>query len=158
MEFGEKVKTARKLLKLSQIELSEMTGISTRSIYAYEQENIKPKRSKYITALAKALNVSTEYLMNDEETDPLKNLESDYFLNKVNNEYGIKAKKEAKELLERTGALFAGGELDEEDRDVFMRSIMQVYLDTKNITTEKYGKKTNHPKSPDNTTIILNED
>ena len=149
MEFGEKVTTARKALKLSQQELSERTGISTRSIYDYEQKNIKPKRAKNITALAQALCVSTEYLMNDDETDPFKNLESDYFLNKVHDQYGARAKKEAKELLERTGALFAGGELDDEAKESFFQSVMQLYLDTKEISTKKYGRKKKNENKQD---------
>ena len=37
MTFGEKVKEARLALNMSQTELSQITGISERSLYTYEQ-------------------------------------------------------------------------------------------------------------------------
>ena len=45
MTFGEKVKAARITLNLSQAELSELTGISERSLYTYEQPNTLPRKS-----------------------------------------------------------------------------------------------------------------
>lgn len=37
MTFGEKVKEARLAMNLSQTELAQLTGISERSLYTYEQ-------------------------------------------------------------------------------------------------------------------------
>lgn len=37
MTFGEKIKEARLAMNLSQTELAQMTGISERSLYTYEQ-------------------------------------------------------------------------------------------------------------------------
>ncbi len=41
MTFGEKIKEARLAMNLSQTELAQMTGISERSLYTYEQTNLK---------------------------------------------------------------------------------------------------------------------
>lgn len=38
MTFGEKIKEARLAMNLSQTELAQMTGISERSLYTYEQQ------------------------------------------------------------------------------------------------------------------------
>ena len=42
MPFGEKVRKARLALNLSQAELAQMTGISERSLYTYEQLGTLP--------------------------------------------------------------------------------------------------------------------
>ena len=79
MTFGEKLKTVRLSLNLSQSELSEKTGISERSLYTYEQTGILP-RSNNLRKLAEALNVSVSYLLDEEETDPTKDIDHDIFI------------------------------------------------------------------------------
>lgn len=140
MNFEEKVKSARMALNLSQAQLAEKTGISSRSIISYEQ-GTKPKRTKNIKALADALHVSTAYLMNDDITDPLYNIESEVYLDKVSDSYGSKAKKDAEDLLEKATTLFAGGYFDEDAKEVLMHSLMQIYLESKKEANEKYGSR-----------------
>ena len=57
--------------------------------------------------------------------------------------YQAKAKgaKEAQEVLGRVNSLFAGGELDEDAKDVFFQAIMSVYMDSKKTAREKYTPK-----------------
>ena len=141
MEFKDKVRNARLALNMSQTELAEKTNISLRTIVKYENEGNKPKRLNNIKALASALHVTTAYLMNDDEEDTQKNLESEVFLDKVTDTYGSKAKKEAAEVLDKASALFAGGDLDDEAKEVFMRSLMEVYLESKKEAKEKYGSR-----------------
>ena len=62
MNFGEKLKSVRLALNLSQSELAEKTGISERSLYTYEQLGILP-RGNNLRKLAEALNVSVNYLL-----------------------------------------------------------------------------------------------
>lgn len=45
MTFGEKIKEARLAMNLSQTELAQMTGISERSLYTYEQLGTLPRKS-----------------------------------------------------------------------------------------------------------------
>lgn len=130
MTFGQKVRQARRELHLSQSELAEKTGISQRSLYAYEQMDVLP-RSGNIQKLANALNVSVSYLLNESQTNQRNGLEQDLFLANVKDEYGYKGVREASEILSRASALFAGGELDEESKDIFFRSLMEVYLESK---------------------------
>ena len=56
-------------------------------------------------------------------------------------EYGIKGAREATEILTRASALFAGGELDEEAKDIFFQSLMEVYLESKEEARSKFGGK-----------------
>ena len=57
MTFGEKIKEARLAMNLSQTELAQMTGISERSLYTYEQLGTLPRKSN-IRKLAEALHIT----------------------------------------------------------------------------------------------------
>ena len=140
MKFGEKLKNARLALDLSQTELSQKTGISERSLYTYEQTGIMP-RSNNLRKLADALNVSVSYLLDENETDPTKNIEEDIFIANSKKRFGYKGAKEASEIISRATALFAGGELDEDAKELFFRSLTEVYLDSKQKASEKFSKK-----------------
>lgn len=138
MTFGQKIRQTRRALHLSQSELAHRTGISERSLYAYEQMEVLP-RSGNIQKLASALNVSVSFLLDENETNCQKNMERDLFLANVKDEYGYKGAREASEILSRASALFAGGELDEESKDVFFRSLMEVYLESKEEARIKFS-------------------
>ncbi len=138
MTFGQKVRQARRELHLSQSELAKRTGISQRSLYAYEQMDVLP-RSGNIQKLANALNVSVSYLLDESENNQYNSPERDLFLANVKDEYGYKGVREASEILSRVSALFAGGELDEESKDVFFRSLMEVYLESKQEARVKFS-------------------
>lgn len=138
MTFGEKVRAARITLGLSQSELAQMTDISERSLYTYEQLGTIP-RSYNVKRLAEALNVSAAYLLDDDETDTTKSLQEEEFLRDVRKEYGSKGAREAHDVLQRAGALFAGGDLDEDAKDVFFQALMQVYLDSKANAREQFS-------------------
>lgn len=140
MNFGEKLKSVRLALNLSQSELAEKTGISERSLYTYEQLGILP-RGNNLRKLAEALNVSVNYLLDEEETDKNKNIDQDIFIANSKNKYGYKGAREATELLSRASALFAGGELDDSAKELFFQSLMEVYLDSKSEAREKFTPK-----------------
>ena len=129
MTFGEKVKEARLLKNLSQTELAAITGISERSLYTYEQLNTLPRKS------------NIRKLVDDEEADKQKNIENEDFLDTVKDKFGYKSAKEAKDVLDRAGALFAGGDLDDDAKEIFMQSLMQVYISSKKEASEKFSRK-----------------
>ncbi len=140
MTFGEKLKRARLAQNLSQSEVAELSGISERSLYTYEQTGILP-RSGNIRKLAAALNVSVAYLLDENEVDMQKSIDYDIFITKAQSKYGYKGAKEAAEILERASALFAGGELDDSAKDLFFQSLMEVYLDSKEEARSKFTSK-----------------
>lgn len=140
MTFGEKVKEARILKNLSQAELAAITGISERSLYTYEQLNTIPRKNN-LKILADALNVSISYLIDEEELDKRKNLEKEDFIDDVKDKFGYKGAKEAKDVLDRAGALFAGGSLDDDAKEIFMQSLMKVYISSKKEASQKFSRK-----------------
>ncbi len=137
MTFGEKVRQARIAMDLSQTQLAEKTGISERSLYTYEQTGTMPRMGN-VKKIAEALCVSVGYLMDEDETNKEKDIDKDIFIANVKNEYGIKGAKEASDVLSRASALFAGGQLDEEAKDLFFRSLMEIYLYSKSEAHEKF--------------------
>lgn len=147
MRFGEKIKAARLALDLSQAELAQMTGITERSLYSYEQNDTFPRTSN-LKKLAQALNVSVSYLMGESESDAQSNINEEIFLANVKNEYGSKGAKEASEVLSRASALFAGGELDDEAKEIFFQSLMEVYLDSKAQARSKFSNKSRASRKP----------
>lgn len=62
MVFGEKLRSIRLSQNISQDELSKLTGISSRSICAYETSRVVPKTEK-IVKIAKALNMPVDVLL-----------------------------------------------------------------------------------------------
>ena len=140
MTFGEKLQNARLALDLSQTELGKKAGVTERSIYSYEQAGILP-RTKVLKKLAEALNVSVAYLVDEDETDKMKNLGEELFFAKIRNEFGSTGAREAQAVFEKAAALFAGGELDEKAKEVFFQSLMEVYLESKLEAREKFSPK-----------------
>ncbi|MDD6436362.1 MAG: helix-turn-helix domain-containing protein [Clostridiales bacterium] len=146
MNFGDKIRSARLTLNLSQAELAAATGISERSLYTYEQLGTIPRKSN-VMKLAEALHVTSAYLLDDDINDPGQELEEEAFILEARARYGNKGADEARDILNRAGALFAGGDLDEEAKEVFMQSLMKVYLSSKEKASEKFSPGSRKKKS-----------
>ncbi len=140
MTFGEKIKEARLAKNLSQTELAKMTGISERSLYTYEQLGIIP-RTNNVKKLAAALDVTAAYLMDDSEADTQSHIDEELFIASARAKHGYKGAKEAQDILMRTKALFAGGDLDEDSKEIFFRALMETYLDSKADASAKFTPK-----------------
>ena len=137
MQFNEKLKKLRTEAKLSQTELAKQGGITERSIYNYEMSGRVPKID-VVKRIADVLNVSVDYLTSEEE---LEDNRSRIFLANAKEQFGQRGAMDAEMLLERTSALFAGGELNQEAKDAFFESITQAYFHAKSVAREKYSKK-----------------
>ena len=140
MTFGEKLRSARLAQNLSQIELAEKAGVTERSIYSYEQTGVSP-RSGVLMKLADALQVTVAYLMDEDENDKLKSIDQELFVANAKAKYGHKGAREATKLLLQVSALFAGGELSEEGKEVFFRSLTEVYFESKEEARKKFTPK-----------------
>lgn len=137
MQFNEKLKKLRTEAKLSQTELAKQVGITERSIYNYEMSGRVPKID-VVKRIADALNVSVDYLTSEAD---LEDSRSRVFLSSAKEQFGQGGAMDAEILLERTSALFAGGELNQEAKDAFFESITQAYFHAKNVAREKASKK-----------------
>ena len=138
--FSEKVKEAREGLKLNQQQLGNLVGVTKRSIAAYETTDTKP-RGNTVRKLAAALNVSVDYLLNDEISDTQYGIEKEPYVEEARQRLGNKAAKEMDLLLEQNLALFAGGELDQEAKDAFFEAVMKAYLKCKDEARKTFGRK-----------------
>lgn len=138
--FAEKVRDAREKCGFSQTELAEKIGISKRSVIAYESGEKEPRHST-LMKLAKALGVSTKFLSDAECENPAEDIERDYYLDEAQSMYGAAGARDMDKLLEANAALFAGGDLSQEEKDRFFQSIMEAYVACKQEATAVYGKK-----------------
>lgn len=138
--FAEKVLTARSELGMTQGELGEATGVSLRSILDYEKGKKKPRPSTLLK-LAKALNVSSRFLTDDECNNPMADIEKDGFIAEARERYGSKGAKDINRLLDENKALFAGGDLSQDQKDHFFQAIMTAYVVSKEAARETFGKK-----------------
>ncbi|MBA4699645.1 MAG: helix-turn-helix transcriptional regulator [Ruminococcus sp.] len=136
MTFGEKIKNLRKSKNLNQTQLANAIGVSLRTIRGWEIEGRYPKQHELYQKLADVLGCDISYLMTEEET----------FVTEATEQYGSRGAKQAQQILEQAAAMFAGGELSDDDKTAFMDEIQMLYLDSKKrakkFTPKKYLKDT----------------
>jgi len=134
MLFGDRIKELRNLADMSQQELANRTGLSLRSIQNYESNQRYPKDVAILNKLCAALGTTIEELMKEE----------DQFILEAASKFGSRGKNDAEKLIEEVGGLFAGGELNEEDKDKVFRAITEMYWKAKDnnrkYTPKKYKK------------------
>ena len=132
MTFGEKVKTLRTTKKMSQAQLAQELGVALRTVSGWENQNRYPKKRELYQNLADILGCDISYLMSEEES----------FITEASEQYGSRGAKQAQQILEQAAAMFAGGELSDEDKTAFMNEIQMLNLDSKRrakkFTPKKY--------------------
>ena len=138
--FSDKVKEARVSLGISQPQLGKKIGLSVRSVIAYEKGEKKPRPASMLK-LAKALGVSVKFLSDDECENPMADIEKDDYISEARERYGVAGAKNMDELLSANTALFAGGELSQEQKDAFFEAVMKAYITCKEEARRKFGKK-----------------
>ena len=130
MTFGEKVQTLRKRKGLNQTEFGQLVGVSLRTVRGWENEGRYPRYRDLYTKIAEVLECETSYLMTEEES----------FITEVTENYGSRGAKQAKAILNQAAAMFAGGDLSDEDQIAFLNEIQMLYLDSKK-RAKKYTPK-----------------
>ncbi len=140
--FAEKVKEARFELNISQAKLAELVGVSMRAIQTYEQGMKKPRQG-VVLKLAKALNVSVKYLTDENCDDPVADIAKDGYIEEAHERYGAAGARDINALLADNTALFAGGELSQEQKDAFFEAIMRAYIISKDAARLKFTPRNN---------------
>ena len=140
MTFSDKIKRARYVANLTQEELADAIGVSRRTVASYESQGVVPRKST-LAKLASALKVSVKYLSNDECNDPLADIEQDDYVAEARELYGEKGARDMEGLLAANTALFAGGELSQEQKDAFFNAVMTAYVTCKEEASKKFGPK-----------------
>ena len=131
MKFGDKVKTLRLDLDLTQEELAKKIGVSPRTMFAYENGETYPRRREIYNTLATIFKVDVNYLLTEDEE----------FIAEASVKHGLKGERQAKAILQQTQALFAGGELSEEDQLAFLHEMQGIYFDSKERAKKFAPKK-----------------
>lgn len=131
MKFGDKIKNLRVEKKLSQQALGELIGVSARTIQNYESGVSYPKAHEIYAKLANALGCNENYIKTEDEE----------FITNASAQYGTSGTSQAQQILEQTAAMFAGGELTDEDKLAFMHEIQSLYFDSKDRAKKFTPKK-----------------
>lgn len=138
--FGEKVKARREEMRLNQEQLAKLCGLTRRSIVAYETTDKIPYPST-VRKLATALGVTVRYLEHDEIDDPQAGIDQEPFIEEAREKYGRKGADEMAAVLSQNEALFAGGTLTEEQKDMFFEAVSRAYFMNKQRAREKFRRK-----------------
>ena len=94
-----------------------------------------------MSRLAKALKVSVKFLVLDECEDPMAEIEKDNYIEEARERYGAKGARDVEQLLADNAALFAGGELSQDQKDAFFQAVMTAYVTCKEEAKAKFGRK-----------------
>lgn len=133
MKFNERLKTLREERGLTQVQLSEKSGISTRMIQNYESGSNRP-RFDGAEKLANALNIPVAELLG----------QGGMLVAEAAEKGGSKTAREMSKLVDEVVGLFAGGSLPQEDKDAYMAAISRAYFESneenKKYTPKKYRK------------------
>jgi len=128
MKFGDKVREQRKKAGLLQEDVAKAIGVTKRTLINYEKGTSYPQdRSVYIK-LADFFKVDVNYFLTEDEE----------FITAAAESFGAKGQAQAQLIIEQATALFAGGELSENDQLAFIHTMQELYLQSKSIAREKF--------------------
>ena len=130
MTFSAKIRSLRAERGLSQQQLAIACGLTKRAIASYETDGVRAHAST-MHRLANVLGVSYEYLANDDAT------EADRTAGLISFPVDGNATAYAQELLRRNAAMFAGGELSDEEKDAFYEAILRAYQECRQQRGER---------------------
>lgn len=131
MTFGEKLRESRVKKGMTQSELAKAANLGLNTISNYESGKTYPKKREIYETLASILNVSADYLRNENEE----------FITEATERYGYRGKQQADQLVRQIGGLFAGGELSDDEIDGVMKALQDIYWECKAENREKYTPK-----------------
>ena len=128
--IGDKIREQRRLKGLSQSELAKVLGVSVRSLIRYESGERTPN-TELAGALSRALDIPIGELYG----------ENDRFVAAAGELYGVHGHRQARQVIQEAEALFAGGELSEEDKEAFFKAITDIYWESKARNQKRYARK-----------------
>lgn len=137
---GEKIKDRRITMNMTQKDLADRVGTTVRTISSYEAAGSKP-RGLNLRKLCTVLNVSESYLLNDEIEDVTYGIEEAPYIESARTSYGKKGAMDVEELLTQTKAMFAGGDIPEEDKELFFQAVTEAYFANRQRASEKFTRK-----------------
>lgn len=134
MDFKDRLKEKRAEAGLTQAELAQKAGVTTRTIQNYEMGERIPSNLGIAQKLADALGTTVEYLLGS----------GGKLIVEAHEKGGAKAARDVDELVSEVQGLFAGGRLDDEAMDGVMQALMDAYWlakkENRKYTPKKYRK------------------
>lgn len=115
MVFAEKLRKCRSERNVSQKVAATEMGLPFRTYQQYESGNTYPRRAETYTLLANYYGVPIDYLISTEDE-----IQFEPEPTSLNG------------LIAQVGALFAGGQYSDSDKDKVMQAITELYWDSKN--------------------------
>ena len=131
MTFGEKFRTEREKLGLTQQEVADSLGINRRMITRYENGISFPRTKDAYKKIADFFKIDVNYLLTEDEA----------FVVEASEQYGSRGMKQAQNLINGMSGLFAGGTLSDQDKDAVMKALQDIYWESKARNIEKYTPK-----------------
>lgn len=135
MNFQERLKKRRIAAGLTQVELANKVGVSTRTIQNYESGFRKVNNIEIARKLAEVLGTNVDELL-----DAGEKLEAEAYA-----KGGRRSAMDINELVEEVTGLFAGGKLSEDAMDGAMKALNEAYWIAKE-NNKKYAPKTKRNK------------
>lgn len=132
MVFRDKLKEQRIAAGLTQAQLAEKSGVTTRTIQNYELGSRRPSNMEVVQKIAEALGTTADYLLGTSGTYVLAAQERG----------GPQAARDLDALVSEVTGMFAGGRLSEEALEGAMRALNDAYWIAKE-KNKKYGAKKN---------------
>ena len=126
--IGDKVKALRLSKKMTLTALSRASGLSDRAI-RYIENNERQPSVDAIKKLSAALEVGTDYFMDDDLFQ--QELHKEEVLAQAKEKYGSRGMAQARAVYETAKGLYAGGRLNEDERDAFRDLMMEIFFDSK---------------------------
>lgn len=133
MKFNEKLDILLNRRNIKRVEFAEKVGITYRAFAYYISDNRTPRRS-VLERIARELNVTPEFLLDESMEIQLSNEET--LIRKIsarneNSPETAKLTAEASKFLSQSKGLFAGNALSEEDKYDLMRCLTEIYEDSR---------------------------
>ncbi len=135
--IGDKVKALRLSKKMTLAALSRASGLSDRAI-RYIENNERQPSIDAIKKLSAALEVGTDYFMEDDLFQ--QELHKEEVLAQAKEKYGSRGMAQARAVYESAKGLYAGGKLNEDERDTFRDLMLEIFFDSKE-DAKKYTPK-----------------
>lgn len=135
--IGEKIQILREELNLNQRELADLVGITEATLSRYENNKREPK-GLILAKLAKTLNVSTDYLLDETLTKKIPYGKH----NELSQNEIIDIEKEAEKMIssieEMDNLMLCGNTVDDEDKEYLKQAYQKFLMDVRVYNKLKY--------------------
>ena len=131
MKFGQKLRVLREEKGLSQAELAEKIGVSSKTISRYESGESNPRYPKIYDDIAEALKIDKLELLSDE----------DAFVLSIKEKFGSYDANYASDLVNGMVGLMAGGDITDDDKRVILETLQEAFIISKKENKKFIPKK-----------------